>query len=287
MKKIILAIAFLLPLTNTYAQKNSLLWQISGNGLKTPSYLFGTYHLVGKNLVDSLPEIRTRFNTCNAVVGEMIMDSTMAMKLVPYMMAPDSLTLDKIFTPAEYQQIDTAIKQIIHVGAEGLNHFKPAAVATMLSALSAPNTTGPANPGIDMYFQQEGKRRNEKIIGLETLQQQAEMLLNEPMAEQKKQLLSTVKKRDQLRSESLKMYELYRHQDLDALGKMLDNDEEMTPEQTEKLLKNRNLNWIAQLPAIMNAQPTFIAVGVGHLIGQYGLIKQLRLKGYTVTAVKI
>ena len=26
--------------------ENSLLWQVSGNGLTTPSYLFGTYHLL-------------------------------------------------------------------------------------------------------------------------------------------------------------------------------------------------------------------------------------------------
>ncbi|MEO6356579.1 MAG: hypothetical protein ABIU77_05530, partial [Ferruginibacter sp.] len=28
---------------------NSLLWQVSGNGLQQPSYLFGTFHLMCKN----------------------------------------------------------------------------------------------------------------------------------------------------------------------------------------------------------------------------------------------
>lgn len=288
MKKITLTLFCLLLLVKVYAQNNnSLLWEISGNGLKTPSYLFGTYHLVGKSLVDSLPEIRTRFNTCNAVVGEMIMDSTMVMKLLPYMMATDSTTLDKVFTPAEYAQIDTCIKLIIHVDAKAFNRFKPSAVATMISALSAPTTTGPKNPPIDMYFQQEGTRRNEKVIGLETLQQQAEMLLNAPMDEQKKQLLATVKKKDELKTSSLKMYEMYRHQDLAGLAKLFDKNDELSPEQTEKLLKNRNLNWMTQLPAIIQQQPTFIAVGAGHLVGQYGLINQLKLKGYKVMPVKI
>ncbi|MFD2874617.1 TraB/GumN family protein [Mucilaginibacter ximonensis] len=289
MKKIILTLFCLLVLAKTHAQtnNNSLLWEISGNGLKSSSYLFGTYHLVGKNLVDSLPEIRTRFNTCDAVVGEIVMDSTMVMKLMPYMMAPDSATLDKVFTPAEYLQIDSCIKQIIHVDAKAFNRFKPSAVATMIATLSAPNVISPTNPAVDMYLQQEGKRRNEKIIGLETMQQQAEMLLNAPMPEQKKQLLATVKKKDRLRTEAVKMFEIYRHQDLAGLAKMLDKNDELTPDQTEKLLKNRNLNWMTQLPEIMGQQPTFIAVGAGHLVGQYGLINQLKLKGYKVTPVKI
>ena len=289
MKKIALTLFCLLLLAKTYAQNNnSLLWQISGNGLKAPSYLFGTYHLAGKNLVDSLTEIKSRFNTCKTVVGELIMDSTMVTKLVPYMMAPDSTTLDKVFSHDEYQQVAKCIKDMLHVDVKVFNQFKPSAVATMLSALASPNTTNASNPAIDMYFQQEGKRRNEKVIGLETVEQQAEILLGSPMDIQKKQLLAIVKKKDTMKKSALEMYQMYLHQDLDGLKKLLEkDDDDSMPDQKDKLLKDRNLNWITQLPAIMQQQPTFIAVGAGHLVGDYGLIKQLRLKGYKVTAVKI
>lgn len=288
MKKIILALTCLLLVTKTYAQNgNSLLWEVSGKGLKSSSYVFGTYHLAGKNLVDSLPEIGKRFNTCKTVVGELIIDTTMAAKLIPYMMITDSLTLDKLFTAEEYQQIDTCIKQIMHVDAKGFNQFKPAAVATMISILAAPNTTSAINPAIDMYFQQEGKRRGDKILGLESFQQQAELLMGQPMDIQKKQLLVTVKKKDELKASALKMFALYRNQDLKGLGKMLDQAEDELGGDSDKLLKDRNLNWMTQLPTIMQEQATFIAVGAGHLIGQYGLVNQLRLKGYTVKPVKI
>jgi len=288
MKKIILALACLLLLTNAYAQKNnSLLWKISGNGLKAPSYLFGTYHLAGKNLVDSLPEIKTCFNTCKTVVGEVIVDSTITTKLMSYMMAPDSATLDKIFSPADYALIDTCINQLMDADMAGFNHFKPTAIAIILTVIIAPNTTSPANPALDAYFQQEGKRRNDEVIGLETAQQQAEMLFNTPMADQKKQLLAFVKKKDHLKAEAIKGYKMYLNQDLDGIAKSFDDNEDFTPGQTERLLKERNLNWMTRLPTIMQKQPTFIAVGAGHLVGQYGLINQLRLKGYTVKPVKI
>jgi uncharacterized protein YbaP (TraB family) len=289
-KAIMLLLAFVLALNIAQAQTksdNSLLWEVSGNGLKAPSYLFGTYHLAGKSFVDSLPEIGKRFNDCKTVVGEIIMDSTMAMKLMPYMMAQDGNTLDKIFSADEYKAIASCINDVMHVDLSALNGFKPSALATMIGVLSAPNTLGTGNPPMDMYFQQEGQRRNEKVIGLETIEQQAQLLLNEPMDVQKKQLLEMVKKKADLLKNSLEMYALYRQQDLDGLKTMLEKDEDLLPGQADKLLKNRNLNWITSLPAIMNEQPAFIAIGAAHLIGDFGLINQLRLKGYTVKAVKI
>ncbi|MBC8172521.1 MAG: TraB/GumN family protein, partial [Chitinophagales bacterium] len=34
--------------TGEFARNTSLLWEISGNGLTKPSYLFGTVHLIDK-----------------------------------------------------------------------------------------------------------------------------------------------------------------------------------------------------------------------------------------------
>lgn len=293
MKKImLLLLTCTLVFSNTQAQSkknNSLLWEISGKGLKSPSYLFGTYHLAGKSLVDSLPEIKNRFNTCQAVVGEVVADSIAGTKMMSYMMAPDSATLDKIFTPSEYQQVYEFINQFTGANAESkaFDHFKPTAVAAIIAVIIAPKTISPTNPPLDSYFQEEGKRHNDKIIGLETIQQQADLLFNSPIADQKKQLLAYAKKKDQLKVDAIKGYKTYLRQDLDEIAKSFDDNEDFTPEQTEKLLKERNLNWMKKLPEVMQQQPTFIAVGAGHLVGQYGLINQLKLKGYTVKPIKI
>jgi uncharacterized protein YbaP (TraB family) len=289
-KAILLLLTYTLLFNIAQAQttgNNSLLWEISGNGLKASSYVFGTYHLAGKTLVDSLPEIGKRFNACKTVVVETIIDLTSSTKLTSYMMAQEGATLDKVFSPEEYKAIADCVKEIIHVDLSVFNGLKPSALASTISALSAPNTLGAGNFPMDIHFQQEGRRLNAKVIGLETLEQQARLLLNEPMEVQKKQLLAIVKKKDELRKNALEMYTLYRQQNLDGLKKMVESDDDLLPEQNDKLLKNRNLTWVTLLPTIMQDQPTFIAVGAAHLIGNFGLINQLRLKGYTVKAVKI
>ena len=59
------------------------------------------------------------------------------------------------------------------------------------------------------------------------------------------------------------------------------------PEEMKILLDDRNNNWMQQLPALMNEQPIFVAVGALHLVGKTGLVNQLKAQGYTVTPVNL
>ena len=53
----------------------------------------------------------------------------------------------------------------------------------------------------------------------------------------------------------------------------------------EKMLDNRNLNWIPKLEDWMSKKSLFVAVGAGHLAGENGVIHLLRNKGYKVEPV--
>ena len=52
------------------------------------------------------------------------------------------------------------------------------------------------------------------------------------------------------------------------------------------LVKERNNSWMLKIPALINRDPTLIAVGAMHLTGDVGLINQLRKMGYTVKPVE-
>ena len=57
-------------------------------------------------------------------------------------------------------------------------------------------------------------------------------------------------------------------------------------EDEEKLIYNRNRNWVELMPAMMTEQPTLFAVGAAHLCGEQGVLKLLEKAGYTVEGVK-
>lgn len=262
--------------------QKSLLWEISGNGLTSSSYLFGTYHFAGKSFADSLGIVNEKLYACKAVAGELVINKAMAAKMAPAMKLANNNTLDKVFTKNQYDSIAHVLKDITNYDMEVFNTLKPAAIEVLLSAFTAPKSISENNPAIDQYFQDAGRKNGEKIIGLEALEFQVDLLLNSPIEDQKRQLMYTIRKMDTQQKQMDEMYRLYQQQDLDGMDKMMQTDGEFTPAEIERMVKNRNLNWLEQLPAIMQQQPTFIAVGAGHLVGEYGLINLLRKKGYTV-----
>nr|WP_298997376.1 TraB/GumN family protein [uncultured Allomuricauda sp.] len=56
---------------------------------------------------------------------------------------------------------------------------------------------------------------------------------------------------------------------------------------TELTVDKRNKNWLGDIINLVEKQPTFIAVGMGHLGGDGGLLSLLAEKGYKLNAVDI
>ncbi|MDQ7947435.1 MAG: TraB/GumN family protein [Pedobacter sp.] len=266
--------------------RNSLFWEISGNGLRKPSYLFGTYHFADKGFIDTMKRVNTALAAADVIVGELVMDQTMAMKLMPYMMLKDT-TLDKLLSPTEYQAVADYLKRATNMDLKLLNTFTPIAVQTILEQANAPKTFSANNPAIDLYFQDYARAAHKKVIGLETLEEQATVLFGSTLERQKELLLKTVSNGSKAKAESEKLYQYYIAQNLKGLEQLFTADTDYTPEEIDRLLYNRNKNWLSQLPTMMKDQSLFIAVGAGHLIGKQGLIKGLQEKGYTVKPVRV
>lgn len=75
------------PQKNTQVRQlpNSLLWEISGNGLKQPSYMYGTYHLLNDSYLESVPAVKDRFKASQGVVVETELDSAAMVKMGSHM----------------------------------------------------------------------------------------------------------------------------------------------------------------------------------------------------------
>lgn len=264
--------------------ENSLLWEISGKGLQKSSYLFGTYHFADKGFIDTMKVLNEKLNQADAVVGELIMDKAMAIKLAPYMMMKDH-TLDSLLTPKEFKMVDDYLKTIGNYDLTKMNKLKPIMIQTLMMQALAPKTFTATNPAIDQYFQDYGKANHKQIFGLETVEDQAKVLFGASLVRQKEILVKSVKDVKKIKKESLKLYQSYITQNLKALEEMFAHTKDYSAEEMDNLLKIRNDKWMAQLPGMMQNQSLFIAVGAGHLIGKDGLIKGLKAQGYTLNPV--
>lgn len=263
---------------------NTLLWEISGNGLKKPSYLFGTHHLINRTFVDTMRVLQDKLTTVDAVVGEIVMDSTIQGKMAPFLVMKD-MTLDSLLTKAEYKEVEDHIKaQSPDVNLKQMNMLKPAMISLMIMFFDNTEISNPSE-GMDDSFQQYAKSSKKSLYGLETAEYQAALLFDNDLQKQKKALLKSIRESDKTKMKTKDLKTYYLAQDIDKLTDFFKIQDEEAREFMTELLRNRNKRWLDQLPGLMQKQSLFIAVGAGHLVGVEGLIKGLEAKGYTLKPV--
>lgn len=270
-----------------------IFYRIEGNGLEKPSYIFGTHHLAPLSVIDSIPGCRAAFNDVEQVVGEIDMtvdQMSLAMKMQPYMMAPQDSTLSKVIPAKDYSRVNEEFKKWAPMpGMElaMLDAMKPMVITSMVSVEMVKKQLPGFNPQeqLDTYFQLEGKNRGKNIKGLETPEFQAELLYSSmPISKQAEALVELLDKPEENEKKSKELNEAYLSQDLDKLEKLAQDDEEESAFMTA-LIDKRNANWVNELPAIMKEKPSFIAVGALHLPGEKGVLEGLRRAGYKITPV--
>ncbi len=267
-----------------------LLWKISGNGITKPSYLLGTHHLIEKEKIPSFVNIAACVPQTDIVVGEMDMSRMMSMqmKLMKAAFMKDT-TMNQLLGDDDYKLVDTVFRQLLGVGLNKFGRLKPA----MLSALyevklymkemnlkKEPET-------LDIAIQNIGKKNKKQILGLETIDQQIDILFNSKSLKRQADLLVETVRNENKMPELLKQLNgAYLSGDLETISRLAEEDESMSDEDMNILINNRNKNWMEQLLKIIPEKSCFIAVGCYHLVDKQGLIQLFRNAGYTVEPVE-
>lgn len=267
-----------------------VLYKIEGNGLKEPSYIFGTHHLAPISVIESFGATEP-FKNATQVVGEIDMTQNpmeMQMAMQPHMIAPADSTLSKVIPAEDFSVINEEFKKWAPMqGMElsMLDGMKPMVVTTIVTLGITSDAIPDYNPNeqLDTWFQTTGAGEGKKIIPLETAEQQATLLFDfTPISIQAEALVEMLKEPQKAVDSAKQLTEAYMTQDLAQMLSLSEKDDEH-PEFMEALLDRRNADWITKLPAIFNEGSTFVAVGALHLPGEKGVLEGLRKKGYTVT----
>lgn len=291
MRIILILFVLLFSQAKAQTQSNTLLWEVSGHGLKKPSYLYGTYHLLRSSIIDEYPEVKRALKKSKTVVVETELDSSKMMALSAQMLSPDGPTWAQKLSSTESNQLDSMLRRYFGAELSQLSVLRPAAINTMLAmgitqeALSdtLPDFKGPT---LDQWFAAQGKKNKRTLVSLETLEEQFAILYTSTTTDsQLVELKYSLKDIHTVGPESRKLCLAYLKQDLAELEKIARSYSEKHGS-LEALLDDRNKKWMQVLPKLMTEQPTFIAVGALHLPGEQGLIAMLRAQGYTVKAVK-
>ena len=288
MKKAIQALVLLLIVSQAQAQYKSLLWKISGNGLKDTSYLFGTMHTADARIITMGEKVKPYFNASKAYAMEIDPDGEKNMMgLMGKMMMGKGYSLQKLIPTKEYNYLDSISTSSIGFPLAMFDNVSPVIVMTIFEGVTMgldENSLSGKVPVLDLYLHDEAKKAKKKIIGIETVAEQLSALGSLSFQEQADMLVQEVDSFQVNKSSGQEVLKYYLDQDLDSLSAN-DDDSKKQEKFYKALVLDRNDRMANRIAEFIKKQPTFIAIGALHLPGEAGVIALLRKKGFTVEPV--
>lgn len=283
MKKILLSLLALFA-TQAEAQnlEKSLLWKISGNGIKEASYLYGTIHITCDA---TLPQKAIKaLEATDQLYLELDMDDpTLQQNMMHGMMMQDGKTMTSLASEEDFKIVDEFLIKQIGYSAKMLNTIKP----FMVSAMLYPKMINCEMQSVEQKLMDVTKEQKEEIFGLESVDEQLKVFDAIPYDVQMNELVKTAKNDLEKDKKEMELFmEIYKSEDITAMyNATQESENEITSKYEEILLSDRNKNWIPIIEKVAKEKATFFGVGAGHLGGEMGVIQLLRKIGYKVEAV--
>lgn len=269
--------------SETLAQGNALLWEISGNGLKDTSYLFGTIHIRDKRVFDLGDSTYYAIKRTRALYGELnLQDKAEMKKHASELMMPSGTTLESLLSAQDYKLVKKYCKKHIGIYALLINKIRPIYISAVISEDLLPKEE---KKPLDLYLQDYAAKLGNTVGGIETFEEQLAVVNIISLQEQADMLVDQINNIDEEKKLMEHMLQLYLSESLDQLEALVEEDT-LSQEFNEAVLDARNKVMLARMEIQMNLQPTFFAVGAAHLAGEKGLVFLLRKQGYIVRPVK-
>lgn len=271
--------------TTSTERTSSLLWEISGKKVKSPSYIFGTMHLIPKDQFLFPESLQDKVKESDLLVME-IGGLSEQMKGMQLMMLEEGNLFDH-FSEAQADSIYDYSEENLGYTEDQLNTMFGKMKPFVLIQLMTKNAFGESPASYEMSMEKIAKESETAIEGLETIEEQMALFDNIPMEEQVEMVMSSLRNADSSAVETQKLIDAYLDQDIDSLHRyMQQSDSEMSGFEDD-FLNKRNKNWIPLIKKYIKKNKTFIAVGAGHLGGEKGVIELLRREGYTLTPIEL
>ena len=288
MKKLFQYVLLLCFALNANAQYSSLLWKVSGNGLKAASYLYGTMHTSDARVFAFSDSVMPFFASSKAYAMELDPKKAFDMSLIPKLMMGKGYSLRKMIPEREYELLDSVVKAETGFSVALFDNVAPVLTMTIFESanldLSDSSIQG-NKEALDLYFYNLGKTKKKKLIGIETVDEQLNALNSLSYEEQADLLVKEIHSFEEGTTDGGDVVKFYLAQNLDSLAANA-ADAQMPEKLYKALVTDRNIRMANRMAAFIKDQSTFVAVGALHLPGENGVIELLRKKGFMVEAVK-
>lgn len=284
MKNFIFLLIFFPVLLFSQTQKKypTLLWKISGNGLKKPSYLYGTMHVsnrvayyLSEQFFEALKSVDVVGLETNP--GEWMENMEKTGELSRLSQFNNPTNYNKNFYKSTFYASFPEKRML-----QGILSYDPDIINGLLYRQNRAKENFEENTYIDLFIFQSASKLNKQLINLENFAQaEIKSRLAALPDENSDESLDSYKN---IYSSAQKIEDAYREGDLD----MLDSLSKLSSSKNTQryLINDRNVFFVNTIDSVLKTKTLFSGVGAAHLPGDDGVIELLRKKGYSVEPVK-
>lgn len=264
-----------------------LLYEISGNGAKSKSYLLATNRYVDMTFLDTIPNVFKCFGRCHKVVTEFAMqDYEIIAALRQAALLPDSVKLSNYYSESEYELINNTLRINIGMGLDKLCRMKPAYLTELFRAeLMKKWLDYDEQRSMETFFESVATERNMPVAGLDNTGETMYMLFDrEPFEWQCKELLKVIEYPEKEVTQERTLREMYLNGRLSDIAYQIEGPDNKTSISFSdyKVFCQRNKEWVKRLKPHLTEGGCFITLNAMFIGGEKGLLEQLRAAGYRV-----
>jgi uncharacterized protein len=262
-----------------------LIWRVA-KGDRTVAFLVGSVHVLTKAAYPLPPVFDTVFEQSGTLVEEVDLgasnDISTLLPTAAGAMFTDGQTLRTVLDQATFAQVE-AKAATAGFPLALVERMKPWLVSMLLVVPELRRAGFDPSQGLDRHYYERARAAGRAVRGLETAAYQVERLNGLPLPVQVDMLKATLDDVEAQVESVESIVAAWRSGDIATLDKVLLQSFRDNPAIYQRLLVDRNRNWVP-LIAGCAAEPTpcLVVVGGAHLLGPDGLVTLLSAAGFTL-----
>jgi uncharacterized protein YbaP (TraB family) len=270
--------------TTRLGESKATLWKVQGDHNKV--YLLGSIHVLSKEAYPLKPALERAFDDANQVVFEIdltqLTQKSFKEEFSRTGYYPSGQSLSEKLRPQTIALLNSLLP-LYGLSLNKVERLKPWFLAEALSSRTLEMAGFSDRLGVDLYFYHKARAAGKPVLGLETLRDQAEIFdrFNDEQNEQ--YLLNTLSGLGAYAEMIGQLVNAWKDGNVKVLDRLLNQDKRADPVTHDVLFSRRNAKWVPEIERFAHGTGNYlIIVGAGHLVGDDGVVAQLRRAGYSV-----
>lgn len=264
------------------------LWKVAD--ADTTIYLFGTIHLLPRDSSWQTPVFQDAVARSQALIVETIVDNAnpeqLRGELFRLGFSSGLPPIAERVSPDKRALLEAAIRKTGQPRM-AFDQMESWAAAFVLLGPQFQSLSLDGDEGVEAVLRQRFAAAGKPVGELESNVEQLRIFDSLPESAQRALLEGAIAPTAEFRAQFDQMLTAWLRGDLDAIGRTFNEELSETPELRDAMIRRRNANWSQWVERRLGSPGTvMVAVGAGHLAGDYSVQKMLQERGVEVTRIQ-